>query len=384
MQGRPPEQAARDALGQPPEGALAEVRGAPGAAGIGVSGWAVLPPHGHANTSRQLVYVNGRPVAAGTLCRMVDALFTQLYKANARLLDAPQQHRQGNRHAQFLLELSCRPGSCDIAPGPDAAEVVFQDWDAVLAAARLAVLQAWRPALTVAALKQLEQLEAEEQGTGGGAGAARQVAPVARGGGPAAPQAAAGERGSFQEWLTSQTAEQPWEAAAAGHGKHHQQRQQAGPANRGARERGSGGPGSGVPRRSGMQRPQGMAGIKHTLVSRLVRFVAADEDSPGSAAGASVSAGAGAGAGGGSAVKGAGGSGSELGPPPKRFRPAVAALEEVQAGAADSMDEGGAGLPPSPSDGSISSMSQLLTPWGPSPAGERCTRRPLSLASRKP
>lgn len=71
-------------FGEPTAEALVEVAGPP-RGGVAVAGWAVLPPHGHANCGRQYVYANGRPVRAGPLCKLVDGLFAQLYKSSARL-----------------------------------------------------------------------------------------------------------------------------------------------------------------------------------------------------------------------------------------------------------------------------------------------------------
>lgn len=181
-------------------------------------------------------------------------------------------HKLGNRHAQFLLDVRCPSADVGMSPDPDKADVVFRDWEAVLAAAKLAVLRAWRPALSLALLKQLEQLEGSEaQAT------------------PSAPTAAeAGGPGGFHEWVARQTGEeqalaallesraQPAQGPAAPiHGRDAGMQQGcAGPASGGAaRGRWSGGS-------VGQQRPSG--GIKHSLVSRLVRFTGAEDRQPSS------------------------------------------------------------------------------------------------------
>jgi hypothetical protein len=61
-----------DFLGQPTQ-LVAAVPPVPGAAGaaFALDGYAVLPPHGHPNASRQCVYVNGLWVKAPPISKWV-------------------------------------------------------------------------------------------------------------------------------------------------------------------------------------------------------------------------------------------------------------------------------------------------------------------------
>ena len=71
VQGRSQLEGVADFLGQPPQlvAALPPVPG--GAAAFAVYGYAVLPPHGHPNASRQCVHVNGRWVKAPPVSKWV-------------------------------------------------------------------------------------------------------------------------------------------------------------------------------------------------------------------------------------------------------------------------------------------------------------------------
>eukprot|EP00887_Chlorella_sp_A99_P007462 scaffold2.g7462.t1 len=191
LRGRPLEQSAAQALGQPSADTLALVSPTPGAA-IAVSGYATLPPHGAPNTGRQHIYVNGHCVRAAPICRMVDVLFQQLYRPNARLAWAEggngcggelQAVRQaGNRHAAFLLQLSCAGAGCAVSFDADKMAVQFGDWPAALAAVRRAVLAAWRAVLTVGLLRELEGMEGSmacEQDVAAGGQATQQQGPEA-------------------------------------------------------------------------------------------------------------------------------------------------------------------------------------------------------------
>jgi hypothetical protein len=265
LQGRPEDQGVREAFGQPAPNTLVEVQST-SLGGAGVSGWAMLPPYGHANASRQYVYVNGRPVHAAPLCKTVDALFTSLYKSNARLVfghdgELASSRKLGNSRAQFVLAIQCSPASYGVSPEPDCAEVHFGDWEPVLAAAKLAVLRAWRPVLTMACLKQLEQLEQAEAAAGGASHLGH--------GGMAAPAAGPAAVG-FREWVASYDEDLHVAALLAGSrwpplveepssdlgsGRHSGRRAQRSSAGSG-----------------GSSRPPAVAGVKHTLTSRLVPF----------------------------------------------------------------------------------------------------------------
>lgn len=69
VQGRSEAQSLADFLGQP-VGQLAKVAPIPGAPHM-VSGYAVLPPHGHPSAARQCVYLNGRWVKAVPVAKWV-------------------------------------------------------------------------------------------------------------------------------------------------------------------------------------------------------------------------------------------------------------------------------------------------------------------------
>jgi hypothetical protein len=160
-----------------------------------VGGYLVLPPLGHPNRSRQLVYLNGRCVRAAPLCDAIAGLFEQLYKPNARRLLAagPSQarapdgklhsvHRAGNRHAMYVLDLQCSPACYDLLYEPRTMVAEFHAWAPVVGAVMRAVVRAWTPVLPDGLLRQLEM-------HGGAAGAGRQRA------GAGTSRAAAGSLG---------------------------------------------------------------------------------------------------------------------------------------------------------------------------------------------
>ena len=71
LQGRSQKEAVAAYLGHE-MGRLALVRPAGGAV-YSVSGYAVVPPHGHCNTRRQLLLLNGRRIKAPAVSRCVSA-----------------------------------------------------------------------------------------------------------------------------------------------------------------------------------------------------------------------------------------------------------------------------------------------------------------------
>ena len=72
VQGRSQLAGVADCMGHPPQ-LVAAVPPVPGAAAAFavVGGYAVLPPHGHPNASRQCVHVNGRWVKAPPVSKCV-------------------------------------------------------------------------------------------------------------------------------------------------------------------------------------------------------------------------------------------------------------------------------------------------------------------------
>ncbi|KAL4436600.1 hypothetical protein ABPG75_003739 [Micractinium tetrahymenae] len=229
-------------LGQPAE-EIARVAPVSGAS-YAISGYAALPPHGHPSSSRQCLYLNGRWVKAPPIAKLVDSLFQPLYKANMKLQqgqgeDLQRVHKAANRHAAFVLHISCPPSEYELSHEADGAVVHLRSWEPLLGCVRHALLAAWRLALSNSLLRELERLEGGEAG------------------GTAEAGAAAGK----------QQQQQATEAAAG--------------AGNGGRRGVSGG--------SGRQR----TGAKHSLASRLVRYnavtawpqaAAADAAVPGQAA----------------------------------------------------------------------------------------------------
>ena len=257
VQGRPLDHSvAQCLLGQPSVDGLAAVGPTAGGTACQVSGWAVLPPLGAPNVSQQYIYVNGHCVKAPPIAKLVDSLFQQLYKANARLAfvsgeELQSVHKASNRHAVFLLQLCCRGADCQISFDPDKVAVEFKDWERVLAVVKRVVLTAWRPALTMALLGQLAELDVLEDGSP----SSRSIQP---------PAANPGQTQRFEKWVQQERGAASLEELL--------EQQRASPSGNDHPGRAAEVAKGNAPRGSGHQRPSGsrqrpvLAGSKHAVV----------------------------------------------------------------------------------------------------------------------
>ena len=180
------------------------------------------------------------------------------------------------RHAlhRFLFALcSCAAAEYELAREAEGYLVEFRDLHALLAAVRRALLDAWRLVLSDSLLKQLEHLERQE---GGDAAAGARLAAGAGGSAEQGPQPQQQKQqlgSSFQQWLLQQQAELalaglPLPASSGGRVSGHQQ---AGPLSGPAAASAPAAAGSGCRQRAGGSGWQ-LAGAKHKLASRLVRY----------------------------------------------------------------------------------------------------------------
>lgn len=127
-----------------------------------VAGWAMRPPQGHPNTSRQRIFINNYAVKAPALSKSIDEIFTESYRAiikvqgRAPSADLLSLRKATNLHSMFLLDLQCPPEVIEVLPEPGGGTVLLEDWTPVVAAVRNAVLSAWDSVLNSALLSEVE------------------------------------------------------------------------------------------------------------------------------------------------------------------------------------------------------------------------------------
>jgi DNA mismatch repair ATPase MutL len=166
-----------------------------------VKGYTALPPYGHPNTSRQLIYLDGRSISAPRVTSMIDSLFLtacracnkagitvkgrQLLSIKAALNMKPMYvlHLRSSPSSSFPPFASTATATAATAFSteyPLQEEVAFKDWNVAIEIIEKAILTAWAPCLPISLIDKLQNYQQQQQQQqevrkiGGGVGGGRE------------------------------------------------------------------------------------------------------------------------------------------------------------------------------------------------------------------
>lgn len=122
-----------------------------------VSGWAVRPPLGHPTTARQCICVNGQPVEAPEVAEVLEYLYGDVYRVNAKLQRAFGEllalKKASNLHPMFAVDIRCDSGAAyEILRDGERRVLHAAAWRPLIEAVKAAVVTAWEPVVGQAML----------------------------------------------------------------------------------------------------------------------------------------------------------------------------------------------------------------------------------------